>query len=55
MCVDVGVAVRYADYSPDGERVVVGQTNGEFVVMATTDLSVVSRRRDRSGTIQVVR
>ncbi len=52
---NVGVAVRSADYSPDGEKIVVGQTNGEFVVMATTDLSVLGRRRDRSGTIQVVR
>ena len=53
--VDLGVAVRSADFSPDGRRVAVGQGNGEFVLLNTENLSVVGRKRDRCQMIQVVR
>lgn len=33
----------------------VGQTNGEFLVLSTSDLSVLQQKRDRSKTLQVVR
>ncbi len=49
------MAVRSADYSPDGERVVIGQTNGEFAVLLAGDLSTLGKKRDRKGVIQVVR
>lgn len=54
-CVCMGVAARSADFSPDGGRVIVGLTSGEFVVMESGDLREVGRRRDRSGVLQVVR
>ena len=46
---------RSADVSPAGDLVVVGQANGEFIVLATSDLSVVRQKRDRSKPLQVVR
>ncbi len=49
------MAVRSADYSPSGEMVVVGQTNGEFAVLVANDLSIVGKKRDRKGVIQAVR
>ena len=48
-------AARSADISQDGTLVAVGQTNGEFLVLMTSDLSVLRRKRDRSKTLQVVR
>ena len=33
----------------------VGQTNGEFLLLLTSDLSVTRQKRDRSKTLQVVR
>lgn len=48
-------SARSADISPDGSLAVIGQTNGEFLVLATSDLSVLRGKRDRSKTLQVVR
>ena len=48
-------SARSADISHDGNLVVVGQTNGEFLVLATSDLSIIRQKRDRSKTLQVVR
>ena len=43
------------DFSPDGETIAVGQTNGEFLLLAASDLSVTAQRRDRNNTIQCIR
>ena len=43
------------DISQDGSLVAVGQTNGEFLLLATSDLSLLKQKRDRSKTLQVVR
>ena len=48
-------SARSADISQDGSLVVVGQTNGEFLILSTSDLSVLRQKRDRSKTLQVVR
>ena len=48
-------SARSADISADGQLAVVGQTNGEFVLLSTSDLSVLHKKRDRSKTLQVVR
>ena len=48
-------SARSADFSPDGAYVAVGMSNGEFLVLSAADLSVASRRRDRSKTIEAVR
>ena len=47
--------IRSADISCDGRLAVVGLTNGEFLVLSTSDLSVLRQKRDRNKTLQVVR
>lgn len=46
---------RSVDFSPNGEMIAVGQTNGEFHLLAVSDLSVTAQRRDRNNTIQSIR
>ncbi len=48
-------AARSADFSPDGQQVVVGLSNGEFLLLSANDLTTLAHKRDRSKTIRVVR
>jgi len=43
------------DVSPDGSTVAVGQTNGGFLLLNASDLSVMAAKRDRNKMIQCIR
>ncbi|XP_048842779.1 echinoderm microtubule-associated protein-like 6 isoform X2 [Brienomyrus brachyistius] len=52
--VSLGHPAKCVSYSPDGEMVSVGMSNGEFIVLTVSSLTVWGKKRDRSACIQDV-
>uniref|UniRef100_H2YU31 Uncharacterized protein n=1 Tax=Ciona savignyi TaxID=51511 RepID=H2YU31_CIOSA len=46
---------RGCTFSHDGNRIAVGQNNGEFLVLDVVSLKVLCKKRDRSGAIHDIR
>lgn len=52
---NVGMAARSASFSADGEMLAVGLKNGTLLLMKTSDLKIITQKRDRRSAISDVR
>ncbi|XP_012495852.1 PREDICTED: echinoderm microtubule-associated protein-like 5 [Propithecus coquereli] len=53
--VNLGHAARTVCYSPEGDMVAIGMTNGEFIILLVSSLKIWGKKRDRRCAIHDIR
>ncbi|XP_047132983.1 echinoderm microtubule-associated protein-like 6 isoform X1 [Hydra vulgaris] len=53
--VETSVAARCCCFSPDGNNIAVGTANGEFYILDTNSLQIITKKRDRNKSITQIR
>ncbi|KAJ8246474.1 hypothetical protein GJAV_G00268220 [Gymnothorax javanicus] len=53
--VGLGHSARCGSFSPEGERICIGLSNGEVILLSVSSLTIWGKKRDRSTPVQDVR